>query len=286
MIWLILSISFSSLVVLLFKVFEKKGVDTFQGIVVNYGVCFLMGTLFSGAGSRASFMEEPWILYTLLLGILFITVFNAIGWVAQQVAVSASMVAAKMSLLIPVLFSVLVWGDELKPLQAAGILLALAALYMVTRREEQVHGGAKAYVFILLVFLGSGTIDTLMKFIQVNYLATVSVDRVLSAVFGMAFCSGLLVFLFRLIRGTTKPGMKHVLGGIVLGVPNYFSMYFLFRALHQEHMPAAYIFPLNNIAIVLVSTLAAMLFFAERTSRLNKAGLLLALFSILFMSLV
>ena len=73
-------------------------------------------------------------------GLLFITVFNAIGWVTQNVSVATSMVAAKMSVIIPLLFAVWVLGESMNLMKLSGILLSLAALYFVVGRNEEVHG--------------------------------------------------------------------------------------------------------------------------------------------------
>ena len=161
MTYLLLSILFSSVVVLIYKFFEKYKVTTFQAIVVNYAVCFLMGTYFSAQPFQGQILSQNnWFPWAAMLGILFITVFNAIGWVAQKVSVSVSMVAAKMSVIIPLLFAVVILGESMNALKLSGILLSLAALYFVVGRNEQVHSkGFSVYLYPLLVFIGSVAID-------------------------------------------------------------------------------------------------------------------------------
>lgn len=284
--YLILSVLFSGIVVILFKYFDKYKVNTFQAIVINYAVCFLMGAYYTGhAFSEQLTVQQSWLPWAALLGILFITVFNAIGWVAQKVSVATSMVAAKMSVIIPLLFAVWILGESMNLMKLSGILLSLAALYFVIGRNDQVHEkGFSVYFYPVLVFIGSGAIDTTMKFLEVNYLHQVQVDMVLTVVFGMAFVAGVL-FLFRnILLYKEQVKLRHILAGIVLGIPNYFSMYFLFRTLNYPGFPATLVFPVNNIAIVLFSTLLAILLFRERPTWRVYVGLAMAVVSIAVIS--
>lgn len=282
MTYLLLSILFSSVVVLIFKFFEKYKVTTFQAIVVNYAVCFLMGTYFSAQPFQGQILSQNnWFPWAAMLGILFITVFNAIGWVAQKVSVSVSMVAAKMSVIIPLLFAVVILGESMNALKLSGILLSLAALYFVVGRNEQVHSkGFSVYLYPLLVFIGSGAIDSIMKYLQVTYLHHVSVDTVLTVVFGMAFIAGLILLLRNVMVYREKILSRNIIGGVLLGLPNYFSMYFLFRTLHQPSLTSTLVFPINNIGIVLLSTLLAAVLFKEKLTGRALLGLLLAILSI------
>ncbi len=283
--WLILSIVFSTLVVLLFKFFERHKVNMFNGIIVNYAVCFLVGIAFSNERSVSTVVHSPWLGWALILGILFITVFNAIGWVAQKISVSVSMVAAKMSVVIPVLFAVFYLGEQLHVIKIAGIVCSLVALYFVAGQgQEQTKKAGVVLLYPLLVFAGSGAIDTLMKYIQVTYLHQSTADSVLTVVFGMAFLSGLLWYGLISEKKKAVFTQRDLMGGVILGVPNYFSMYFLFRALNEPALGATVIFPVNNIGIVLLSTLLAFALFKERLTPKGIAGIVLAVISIIIIA--
>lgn len=67
-----------------------------------------------------------------------------------------------------------------------------------------------------------------------------------------------------------------VLGGIILGIINVGSLFFLLSA--YEHMPLSRsaIVPMNNLGVVLATSLAGMAFFSERPSRRNLLGWALA----------
>jgi drug/metabolite transporter (DMT)-like permease len=77
---------------------------------------------------------------------------------------------------------------------------------------------------------------------------------------------------------------KNILAGIILGVPNYFSLYYLVKMLDSEVFESSTIFTIHNVAIVMVSTLVGILFFKEKISKRNGFGIALALVAILLVS--
>ena len=77
---------------------------------------------------------------------------------------------------------------------------------------------------------------------------------------------------------------KSIQAGILLGVPNYFSIYFLLKAIGSYSESSALVFGLNNIGIVILSTLLSMLIFKETLSRGNKIGIAMALLSIVLIA--
>ncbi len=285
MIYLFLSILFSTLTVTYFKIFELKKVQTFQAIIVNYITCGVIGTSFS---ERAIWHPEvyssPILLYTFILGFLFISIFYCIALTAQKISVSASMVAAKLSVVVPVVLAWLLYQEHITWMQIVGILLSLAAVYFISRKEQSIH--QKGWVLLLLpalVFMGSGSIDSLLNYLEKTFVPAFSADEIVTCTFIFAFLLGLTFFVYRSQKGADKFELKSVYWGIALGIPNYFSMYFLVKTLGS--FPATFIFPIINIGIVVMSTLIAFLFFKEHLSKINMLGMALAFIAILLISL-
>jgi multidrug transporter EmrE-like cation transporter len=99
----------------------------------------------------------------------------------------------------------------------------------------------------------------------------------------MAFLVGASFLLIQIAQGKTRFTWTNALWGLALGLPNYFSMYYLLKTL--EVYQGSSIFPVNNIGIVATSTLVAYVFFKEALSRLKLIGLGLAIVAIILMSL-
>ena len=96
---------------------------------------------------------------------------------------------------------------------------------------------------------------------------------------------GLLALLIQKIKGTLQFEAKSIVGGIALGIPNFFSLYCLVGALRSDLMESSGIFTVNNIGIVMLSTFVAILLFNEKLIPKNWIGLALAITSIILMAL-
>ncbi len=132
-----LSILFSSLIFVIFKLFDTYKIETSYAITTNYVVASTVGLLLYDQDIVLSAIPgKPWFLGTLALGILFIVVFNLMAAASQKSGVSVASVATKMSLVIPVLFGLLVYKEHLGPLKILGILLALVAVYFASVKER------------------------------------------------------------------------------------------------------------------------------------------------------
>ena len=282
---LALSVLCSSLIFVVFKLFAVYKINTLLAIVTNYVVACCCGLVFYPQSvSLSKLSAQPWFLGTLLLGVLFILIFNIMAKSSQINGVGVTSVATKMSLVIPVLFAVLYYNEVLSIFQVMGVVLALAAVYLASIKTNLEL--ERSHLWLpLLVFLGSGIIDTSIKFMQEGYLTDSEYPIFSSTVFSAAAFSG-LVFL-----GTThlkKPmafNLKSVLGGICLGIPNYFSIFFLLRALNHENLNSSSVFTINNVAIVLFSTLLGIVLFKEHLSTKNWLGVGLAVISIVLVAL-
>lgn len=281
MTFLIFSILLSVLTVCFFKLFERYDVHTFQAIFINYATCIIVGNILSDdAIIMQPFWTEPWFVYALLLGFMFISVFYSIGLTSQKMGVSVSMVAAKLSVVIPVGVAFLLHGEALGILKVAGILLSLVAVFLISRKHEDHVAAQGKWLWLLpvYIFIGSGIIDTTLKHMQKQFIPPGNAGDMVSTIFLVAFSVGLLVLL------TQKDAFqfKSIGWGIALGIPNYFCMFFLVKTLEQ--FDATFIFPINNIATVVCSTLASVLFFQEKMSIANRLGFVLAIGSILIIS--
>ena len=137
----------------------------------------------------------------------------------------------------------------------------------------------------VVVFLGSGVIDTSIKFIQDGFLENDEYPIFSSTVFGAAAVSGAIFLVATQSKKRFAFNFKSVLGGICLGIPNYFSIFFLLRALNHETLNSASVFTINNVAIVLFSTLLGILMFKEQLSTKNWLGVGVAVISIVLVAL-
>ncbi|MCX6185374.1 MAG: EamA family transporter, partial [Bacteroidetes bacterium] len=99
-----------------------------------------------------------------------------------------------------------------------------------------------------------------------------------------AFVFGIFVLLYDVNKNKLKITLKNVFWGFMLGIPNYFSMYFLLKTLSAFHSSSAIVFPVNNIGVLAASSLVSILFFKEKMNKFNWYGLSLSVISIILIS--
>lgn len=286
MIYLLLSILSSSIIFVVFKLFKRFEVNTMQAIIVNYFIACLVGFFgFIDNVDITAIPTKPWFFGTIVLGILFIIVFNLAAATTQRSGLSVVSVATKMSVAIPVLFGIIYFNESTEVLKVVGIILALIAVYLSSiKANTGIAIKKKNLIYPVLVFLGSGIIDTLIKFMESGYVNKTDVALFSSTIFSVAGTIGILVLIYQKITGTLKITGRNIMGGIVLGVPNFFSIYFLVLALRNNGFDSSTIFTINNVAIVLFSTLLGILLFKEKLTMKNWIGIALAIVSILLVA--
>jgi uncharacterized membrane protein len=82
------------------------------------------------------------------------------------------------------------------------------------------------------------------------------------------------------MRKKQELSWKAAAAGVAIGIPNYFSIWCLVRVLKTHGTNSSSIIPINNMAIVLFSSVMALIFFREKLSMLNWAGIFLSLVAI------
>ncbi len=287
MIALALSILSSTTIYVVFKLFSKYQINTLHAIVTNYVVATFCGILLqTNEIDLGKTFQYSWFPFALGLGVLFITVFNLMGITAQRNGLSVVSVAAKMSVVVPIVFGLLYYKESLGILKFLGILLALVAVYLVSiKKKEGLKIKASNFIFPLLVFLGSGIIDTTVKYLEGEYIGKDDVAIFSATIYAMAALIGIVILAIRAIQGKFKFQFKNILGGIALGIPNFFSIYFLVQALRSGIFESSGIFTINNVSVVMVSTLLGILLFKEKILIKNWIGIALAILGILLITL-
>ena len=285
MLALLFSILASTCIFVVFRLFTRFGVDRLQAIVVNYLTAACCGLLFSPqAKSIQEVLASSWLIYALLLGALFILVFNLMALTTQRNGLAAVSVATKMSFVIPVLFGIFYYQESTNFWKLLGILLAVAAVYFTSLKKGS-KAVSNSLLLPALVLIGSGIIDTSIKYLEGRYVAEDEVAVFSGTIFFAAAMVGIAILGVQAIQGKLKVKGVNLAAGIALGIPNFFSVYFLVMALRSQLLDSSGIFTINNVAIVTTSTLLGILLFHERLDTRNWLGIAMALASIVLVTL-
>ncbi len=286
MIYLLISVLLNAYIGVVFAFFKKYRIDNFQAIVFNYGACVITGSVVLGNFPvQVQIVRETYFNWALLMGVLFISVFNLIAISTVKAGVTITQTANKLSLVIPVVCSYFLYSDHISLVKLIGIVVALLSVLLVSIKAKSI-GSKKTlgweYFLPLILFVSSGVIDTLTKYAQHTFLTNELLSNTyLICGFFTAFCIGFCVLLYLYITRKKIFSFRYLTAGILLGVPNYFSIYYLVKALQNDALSSSAIIPINNIGVLFLVSLIGIFIFKEKLSRWNYIGLALTLLSIL-----
>lgn len=289
MIYLFLTILMNIGIFLSFRSYSRMGINTLNAIVINYLVCVLIGILFYGKGliANAYILSETWILFPIALGVLFVITFFLMAITTQKYNVTVATIASKMSMLIPAIFSIYIFKlvhTKFDLLNFAGLLFGIASIILCTIRSKEKRSIAWSRRYLLLipafVFLSTGLIDTSLNYLNAFIITSDQKPVLPVIIFSSAFISGLIILIFK----KEKIQNKDVIGGIYLGIPNYFSLYFLLLTLSSFNNNGAVVYPILNVGIIVLSSMASFFIFNEKLIKLNKIGMIMALIAIFLVS--
>ncbi|MBA6151124.1 GRP family sugar transporter [Gelidibacter maritimus] len=281
MIYLILSVTASICIFVVFKLLKKLKVNTFQTIVINYGIAFGFGILsVQKPITIHSILNSDWFLGSIIVGALFIGLFTMMAWTAQKNGLSVASVASKMSVIIPIIFGVILFHESIAYQKIIGIVLAFMAVYLVSAKSKTTINFKKNLMLPLALFLGSGLSDTYINYLQQTSISDEDIPLFSACVFGFAGIIGMLIISVKRMHNQLQWDPRSIPGGVILGLANYASLYYIIKALQSPNMESSTFFTLNNVAIVMISTLIGLWFFKEHLTKRNWTGIGLALIAI------
>lgn len=277
------------LIAICFKLYARMGVDPFTAIVVNYWASLVLGSAISGQISLISYVptEAPWTSYAIALGLLFVIGFTVIAFSVKYAGIAITTAMQKMSLLVSAGYAILFFGEPFGLLKFMGMLLAITAILMITRSKTHA-APMKQRMLVLLFPLGtllfSGTIESILYHVHAHHLA-INGDIVFTTyAFSVAGCIGAVIVVARHIVGSHRINIRDLIGGVALGIPNFFSIYLILALLHRG-FSGSVLYPILNILVLSISAIIGLYLFREKLNKINIVGIGMALVAILLISL-
>lgn len=284
MIYLLLTILSSTSIYVIFRLAKNYSCNLTGLISLNYLVATLLGFGFlTEFNSVLLSGSKSWLLFAVLLGILFIVVFYLIGNSSQKAGITVTTLANKLSLIFPVLFSLVYFNEQISPVKYIGLVTAVIAVFLTVFKPDIRKTNLLYFVLPVSIFISSGITDSLVKYIQ-----TLKIDDTESAVFSsfvflVAFIISLIISMFNKKMNWKIIHSPTLVFGVLLGLVNFGSLYFLISALNKSNLESSLVFTIINISIVLLSAFTGRVIFNEKLSKINMAGILLAIVSIYFL---
>ena len=284
---LVLAIILTSSLFVVFNYYKIFQVSLIQAICINYMVCLIVGFVFTFQTAPSDdMMPSYWAGFG--AGLFFLPIFWAMGYTTQTMGLTVAAIANKTSMVIPAVVILLIEPTLMAQFtiwKFFAILLSLGAIILsnLNTQKGNLSFNPRLILFPFIVFLGGAIVD-----LAIN-LAAYYTDPLYSAwipvgAFTAAALSGVSVLLFRGIKFKETLPFRSILGGIAMGIPNFFSLYFVVKTLDEYQNDGATVYPLLNTGTILLNAVLSVFLFKEKINKYIAAGILCAIASICLMS--
>ena len=105
-------------------------------------------------------------------------------------------------------------------------------------------------------------------------------------IFIIAFLISLCVLLYNFITRKKRFSWKNFFCGMILGTANFGNILFYIKAHQSLSNEPSVVFSAMNIGVILMGSLVGILIFKEKLNKLNYIGIVLALISVIIISMV
>lgn len=278
MIHLMLAIFSSAMVAITMRIAQLRVNHPTGLLAANYIVCSLMALMLSA--SAFSDLSAPALSFPaglgMLNGILYLGSFMLMQWNTRHNGVVLSSVFMKLGILVPTVLSILWFKEIPTTVQVIGFVLAILAILIINyQKGTKLSRGSWG---LILMLLAGGMGDGMSKIYEVYGNPAFQ-----NLFLFFTFFAALLLCLGLTWRRKERIGRKELVYGALLGIPNFLSSLFLLHSLST--VPAVIAFPTFSVAVILVVSVAGLLFFRERLNPRQIVGGLLICVALVLLNL-
>ncbi|MFO8069404.1 MAG: EamA family transporter [Alkalibacterium sp.] len=303
MFYLFLAILCSASIALIFKYTENTDSNRYVITSANYFIAFVTSLIMimyqgilNGVPREIPFIDELILLmgndqYILspyssiiwgiivggIAGVFFFLSFVYYQKSVRDNGVGISGTLAKLGILIPMIFSILIWREFPTSIQWIGILLSLVSIVVINLSKKSI----KTFDFkptLLLLFIFGGMAEFSNKIYQ-KYALNDYKDVFLFAVFFVAF----LISVTYTMNTKGKATLKDILTGFAVGIPNLFSSYFLILSL--DTLKTSVAFPIYSAGSIVLINIGGLLIYREKIARKNQLAIAMTIIALILINI-
>lgn len=252
-----------------------------QAIAFNYLTAFALGTAF--ACVSGDFVVPTGVASwgtAVLLGSTFVGAFVLMARSTALTGVTLTTVASRVSLVIPVVCSFLLFpeGDVPRWWAVAVILAAMVMMFVPSgeKRRQQRLQRASLLLYPLGVWVLFGVNNFGLKWAQSVLIAPQESAAFSAIIFLFAVMFAVVALMVRRDKRGFEWGA--LVGGVTLGVANFFVTWGMLRGLAE--VPASIFFPTYHTTIVALVAVVGTVAFKERLSNVQWLGVAVAVLGI------
>lgn len=302
MFYLFLAVLCSASIGLIFKYTETSNTNRYVITSANYFIAFMTSLfmifyqgLLTEVSRETAFTEEVSLMlgnnqYLLspfssivwgvsvgaLAGVFFFLSFIFYQKSVKDNGVGISGTFGKLGILIPMIFSIVIWREFPTSIQWVGIVLSLISILVVNLSKQSI----KKFDFkptVLLLFVFGGMAEFSNKVYQ-QYALNDYKDIFLFTIFFVAF----IISVTYTANKKVKVTKKNILTGFMVGIPNLFSSYFLIMSLETVRTSVA--FPIYSAGSIVLINLGGLLIYRETLARKNQLAIAMTIVALILIN--
>lgn len=277
MIYLLFAILSSAGVTLVMRLSVNSIKNSITMLAAGYLSCTILSILHTAPLHMSSIAQDslPTIMLGILGGILLLAGFVALQVNTKINGVVLSGVFAKLGVIIPALVSILVFKEQPKLIQVLGFILTLIAIILMNSGKKD--SKTTSITALLLLLLSNGLADSMAKFF--DEFGNHSLE---GFYFIFTFVVAFLLSCALAIIKKQHVSAPDIYYGLLLGIPNFYSIRFLTKAVME--IPAFIAFPTYSVSTIILISTIGVIFFKERLTRNQKYGFVLILFALILLN--
>ncbi len=270
------------------KFFAARNIASSQAIIVNYTLAAVIGIISCPeVASVGRLFDNEWWYLAAGSGSLLFASMHLMATSTRFSGVAVTTISSRTSLIVPIIFSAVFFGEQITVWQAAGSALVIASFVIIfyNKADNRAAAGSSALKAVLMplgVFLTVGIIAVCMKSAQqlISLTGDYSVDYPMYQAMNFATAMICAIVYYAVTEGRKAFAFtwKSILGGLCLGGFNYLTVSSILLSLRD--IPTSTFYAAYNIGVVVVTSLAGWLLFSEKLSPRKIAGIVLALAAI------
>lgn len=283
MFYLILAILSSSLISIIMKLSKNHVNNKIMMFVTNYIVCTICSLFFIG---NLDGIENNEYIFPIWFGILtgfgYLGCFLLLELNIRKNGVVLSSTFSKLGLLVPIFIAIIFYHEIPSILKIIGIILAIIAIIIMNIEFKKKDIDSKGFnimnLLLILLLLFGGLTDASSTIFEHTS------DFKLKGLFlSIIFSSALFISLIILVILHRKISIKDILFGLGIGIPNYFSSFFLLNSLNS--LDAVIVYPTYSVSSIVIITLVGVLFFKEKLKLNEIIGMVIIIGSIALLNI-
>ncbi len=216
----------------------------------------------------------------LLCGCIFGTTFFLLLYCLNEMGVGKTVTTINLAQAIPILASIIIWGERPGVLTGAGIVFAGVAipLILLPKMQNQQRTSVGGVIALAVLFFTQGVVYTTFKWFESLHRPGEK-----SVLLMGLFAAAALITVIVAIFSKSKPTARDWFGGFVIGGFNVLGNVALLTALALAAANVA--LPTITALVVVLNALCSMWFWSERYAKRTYLGLALAVIAVLLVNL-